>query len=309
MRTRTVDLAGPVHYADFGGPEQDALRGTPTIVCVHGLGGSHVNWIAVGPRLAGRARVLAIDLAGFGRTPLAGRRTGLEPNRRLLDRFLTEVVGGPAILMGNSMGGTIAMLEAAAEPEHVAGLILVCPAVPKPAGVRLDREITSALAAYATPGLGVWMLRRRRQRLGTEGTLREALRLCCVDPERIPPQALDAMLDFAVERSRMPWADTAYLEAARSLVNAHTKERRRLFQQIRRIEATTLLVQGAADRLVLLAAAQQVARMRPDWTFTVLDGVGHLPMLEDPRRLMTVVDEWLEGPGRAAVIRALLAWP
>ena len=53
MRSRTIDLDGPVHYADFGGTG-------PTLVLVHGLGGSHVNWMAVGPALAheiGRAHV------------------------------------------------------------------------------------------------------------------------------------------------------------------------------------------------------------------------------------------------------------
>src|SRR5204863_477650 len=66
MLSRTLDLDGPVHVADFGGAG-------PTMVLVHGLGGSHANWLAVGPALAAHARVLAPDLPGFGRTPLAGR--------------------------------------------------------------------------------------------------------------------------------------------------------------------------------------------------------------------------------------------
>src|SRR5712692_7938224 len=98
MRSRTVDLDGPLHFADFGGSG-------PTMVLVHGLGGSHVNWMAVGPALAARARVLAPDLAGFGRTPLAGRSAHLRANQGLLDRFLDAVADGPAVLVGNSMGG------------------------------------------------------------------------------------------------------------------------------------------------------------------------------------------------------------
>lgn len=297
MQSRTVDLWGPVHFVDFGG------RG-PTIVCVHGLGGSHVNWVAAGPRLAQCARVLAVDLPGFGRTPLAGRRTGIPANRRLLDRFLAQVVGEPAILMGHSMGGTIAILEASRQPAWVAGLILAGPSVPKPSGIALDREVARYVAAYAIPGLSSSIMRRRRRRLGPEGLLRESLRLACVDPGLIPRDALDVMVDSAYERNRMPWADRAYLEAARSLANLHTRGRRRFFEAVQRVEAPTLLVQGAGDRLALLVSARQIARLRPDWAFTVLDRIGHLPMLEDPGRFVSAIDVWLGDLARPAAGRA-----
>src|SRR5436189_173693 len=45
------------------------------MLLVHGLGGSHANWLSVGPVLAGRHRVLAVDLPGFGLSPAAGRRS------------------------------------------------------------------------------------------------------------------------------------------------------------------------------------------------------------------------------------------
>ncbi|MGH2725225.1 MAG: alpha/beta fold hydrolase [Actinomycetota bacterium] len=84
------------------------------MVLMHGLGGSHLNWMRLGPRLAERARVYAPDMAGFGRTPPAARSTSVWANQRLLDRFLEVVTGAPAILVGNSMGGMISILEAAA---------------------------------------------------------------------------------------------------------------------------------------------------------------------------------------------------
>src|SRR2546426_7271482 len=124
MRSRTIDLDGPVHYADFGGTG-------PTLVLVHGLGGSHLNWLAVAPALARGARVLAVDLAGFGRTPLGERSADVPSNRLLLDRFLAAIAAGPAIVVGNSMGGLLAMMEAAVAPERVAALALVAPAQPR----------------------------------------------------------------------------------------------------------------------------------------------------------------------------------
>jgi pimeloyl-ACP methyl ester carboxylesterase len=54
-----TDLDGPVRYLDFGGPADGLV-----IICVHGLGGSAVNWTAIAPLLTGTCRVLAPDLAG-----------------------------------------------------------------------------------------------------------------------------------------------------------------------------------------------------------------------------------------------------
>src|SRR2546429_6027570 len=145
MRSCTIDLDGPVHYADFGGTG-------PTLVLVHGLGGSHVNWMAVAPALARDARVLAVDLAGFGRTPLGERSADVHANRILLDRFLEGVAAGPAVLVGNSMGGLVAMMEAALAPERVAGLGPVAPAPPRAAEARMDGRGAAPLP-YAPPGL------------------------------------------------------------------------------------------------------------------------------------------------------------
>src|SRR5690349_12827084 len=86
--SRWADLDGPVHYVDFGGPDDG-----PLVVCVHGLGGSHANWLAIAPQLARTCRVLALDLGGFGLTRGGNRGTSLAANTRLLHRFLTEVAG------------------------------------------------------------------------------------------------------------------------------------------------------------------------------------------------------------------------
>ena len=100
------------------------------IVCVHGLGGSSVNWSAIAPLLTDRFRVIAPDLAGHGLTRSMGRGTRVSANQALLHRFIESVPGAPVILMGNSMGGMISLLEAAAAPEAVAGLVLLDPALP-----------------------------------------------------------------------------------------------------------------------------------------------------------------------------------
>ena len=61
--SRTVELGGPVHYVDYGGNADG-----PVVVLVHGLGGSHLNWDLLAPHLTPHARVVALDLPGFGRS-------------------------------------------------------------------------------------------------------------------------------------------------------------------------------------------------------------------------------------------------
>src|SRR5215813_4773087 len=123
-RSATVELDIPVHYLEWGG------RGNATFVLVHGLGGSALNWTLTAPLLTDRGRVRALDLAGHGRTPRAGRSSSIEANQELLDAFMDTTVTGPVVLAGNSMGGVISILEAAATPERIAALVLVDTALP-----------------------------------------------------------------------------------------------------------------------------------------------------------------------------------
>ncbi len=287
MQSRTVHLDGPLHYADFGG------AGTP-VVLVHGLGGSHLNWLAVAPTLAREARVLAPDLPGFGRTPLAGRSAGIRANRAVLDRFLDVVVGEPAVLVGNSMGGLIAMMEAAREPEKIAGLVLVGPAQPPPSLAWPDWRVGAAFLAYALPFVGERVVRWRATLLGPESSVRQTLALCCVDATRVPPEVVAAHVALAGERAAgMPWAADAFLGAARSILT--TLARRAEFEETARaVRAPTLLIQGTHDRLVSLTASRSLHGIRSDWTLEVYDDIGHVPQLEDPTRFVASVRAWLE---------------
>src|SRR5262249_14057458 len=130
---------GPLHIADFGGSG-------PPIVLVHGLGGAHTNWMTVGAALGARGRVLAPDLIGFGRTPLAGRAPTVEANLALLVRWLERAIREPAMLVGNSMGGLLSTLLAADHPSLVSRLVLVAPALPIPMGTPLDTPLDARFA-------------------------------------------------------------------------------------------------------------------------------------------------------------------
>jgi pimeloyl-ACP methyl ester carboxylesterase len=282
---KSIDLNGPVHYVDYGGV------GTP-IVLVHGLGGSSENWLGVGPALAEVGRVLAIDLAGFGRTPLTKTRgCSIPDNVALLDRFLDEVVGEPAVLVGNSMGGMISTFEAAEHPERLAALVLVDPAVPYPAGTPVDPIVEMTFSTYALPN-GEDLVAQFVSNMTPEDTVRTAMQLSCYNLDRIAPEVVDAHVLLQIERREMAWANRALVEAARSLMETNSLDERH-YGAIRAVTAPTLLIHGEHDRLIPLAAALAVAGMRPDWDVKILDGVGHAPQLEDPSRVAREITRWL----------------
>src|SRR6266700_874907 len=168
MRT---DIEGPVHYLDFGGEG-------PPLVCVHGLAGSALNWMAVGP----------------------------------------EVAGTPAILVGNSMGGLLAVRQAARHPETVAGLVLVDPALPWRGRRPRDLQVFALFAALLTPGLGDGLLSGRARRWGAERVVATAFALCCADPDRVPHDVVRAHVDLEAERLTSRSGERALAQAARSLV-------------------------------------------------------------------------------------------
>ncbi len=293
--SRYADLDGELHYTDHGGP-----AGAPLLVCVHGLGGSSVNWIAVAPLLTGSFRVLAPDLAGHGRTLAGTRTTDVNANQRLLDRFLREVSGTPAILVGNSMGGLIALLQAGRNPETVVGLVLVDPALPREQRGLPDREVAARFALAALPMVGErYMAKQRRQRT-PERLVAETLALCCVDPSRVPEPVVAALVDLARERTSQHGTIAAYLGAARSIVKIMARPKA-LLARIDRVNQPTLLISGDQDRLVPVAAARAMAARRPEWRYEERAGIGHVPQLEDPEWTAATIHDWLakEGAGAA----------
>jgi pimeloyl-ACP methyl ester carboxylesterase len=292
-----VDLDGLVHVADFGGEG-------PSIVLVHGLGGSHVNWLSSGTLLARTARVVALDLVAFGRTPPEGRSAGIAANADLLADFIDSEMGGSAVVVGNSMGGLVSLIAASRRPESIAGLVLVDAALPRPTGAGIDRAVATAFVAYAVPGFGEVFLRARAARLGPERYVRQTLSLVCADASRVPPEIIDAHIAFARERfKQMPWSDRIFLDAARSLMIT-LAAKRRFYATVDSITAPGLIVQGALDRLVPVEAARALSRRRPDWDLEIFDDVGHAPQLEVPERFVATVQTWLAGAGKAAAIAA-----
>jgi pimeloyl-ACP methyl ester carboxylesterase len=285
--SRVVDLDGPVHYVDFGGPDTG-----PAVVLVHGLGGSHLNWDLLAPRLTGHARVWALDLPGFGRSEPGGRKASVSANAAALQRFLAEVVGEPAVLVGNSMGGMLSILATGERPAAVTGLVLVDPAVPGPRRA-LDPLVALMFAVYAVPFVGERFMRMRRTRQTELARVREMLTLVGVDPDTVPAEVIDRSVTLLQERTDVDGMDKAFLAAARSLLRLLV-DPRRYRAAMASITVPVLLVHGDRDRLVPVAAARDIARRHPSWRYVELAGVGHTPQLQVPERLADDVLGWLK---------------
>jgi pimeloyl-ACP methyl ester carboxylesterase len=284
LRHKIANLDGPIHYLDFGG------TGRPLLM-VHGLGGSALNWMAVGPAVAGDYHALAIDLAGFGQTPLFRRLAAVGANADLVHEFIEKVIGEPAVIMGNSMGGHIAVLEAAAHPESVTAAILVDPAIPGVHVTRPEPQMLGVMAGLTVPGLAEILLDRRARVLGPAGLVHETLAIVCADPSRVPPEVVDAHVQLMQERDKLGrQTGRAFLQASRSIGLRMADPR--FWTQVAKVRAPTLVIHGSLDRLIPLAAAKELVRRRPDWTLEVLEGVGHVPMMETPDLFLRALNEW-----------------
>ena len=288
-----IDIDGPVHYLDFGGPS----RG-PLIVCVHGLAGSAVNWSVLAPLLTSRCRVLAVDLAGHGLTRSGGRGTSVQANRQLLHRFVELVTTSPVILMGNSMGGMISLLEASAAADRVSGLILIDPALPfVPA--RPDLLVAAVFATGGLPGLGPALL-RGVHRLPPEAIVASILSLCCHDPSRVPADVIAQHVAVARCRAGFAEAGRDIGIATRSVVGTAGFGGHAYRRGIAALSCPVLLLHGERDRLVPATAARAAARAHPSWSVAVLPGVGHVPQLEAAPDCADAILSWLDSAGEAA---------
>lgn len=291
-----ADLGTPVRYVDHGGPPDG-----PLLVMVHGLGGSAVNWAALAPLLTATCRVVALDLAGFGLTqpdPAVAAGTSVTANQELLQRFLSEVMQEPAVLVGNSMGGLITILETARHPESVSGLVLVDPALPTDVRTAPHPMITVGFALYAVPRVGAAFIGTRRRSRTAEQYAREVLQLCCSDPSRVPAEVFDQHVELARQRAELPGApdlDAQFLAAARSLLRTIAPGRayQRMMHSIDDAGIPVLLMHGDEDRLVSVAAARMAARAHPTWRLEIAHGVGHVPQLEAPDWTAATMLGWL----------------
>jgi pimeloyl-ACP methyl ester carboxylesterase len=304
----TPAAASPATPPPGASPPRASAQRTPSpdgaevALYIHGLGGASTNFTDLAAVLAPWFEGHAIDLPGFGRSgPAAGGDYSIAAHAGLIIEYLERHVGRAIHLVGNSMGGAIAILVASQRPDLIRTLTLVSPAVPD---LRLRRG-DALLPLVMIPGLGSRVL-RRMDRLDAEHRARMIIELCFAHPERVPENRLAEATEDVLARRELPWAHDAFISSLRGLVRTYLMPRAGSpWQAMRLITSPTLIIWGALDELVDVSNAPRVASTIADSSLLVLPDIGHTAQLEDPvmtaRAILALRERANERPGQARV--------
>jgi pimeloyl-ACP methyl ester carboxylesterase len=294
---RRTPWTGPVDGS--AGPRERALY-------VHGLGGASTNWTDLAALLAVRFDGWAVDLPGFGRSrPPRRARYSIRAHVRAVVDVLEHVrdqpgdgAGRPVHLLGNSLGGLVSVLVARRRPNLVASLTLISPAMPV---YRVPTAFSRALLLLLLPGVPSVAARRIGAITPEEG-VRAMIRICFGEPSRVPPERLEQAVQEMRERAEQPWADRALVGSMRGLITSYLRVgAANAWRAARSLTVPTLVIWGDRDRLVDPALAPRLAGVVPDARLSVIDGVGHVAMLEAPETTARAVLGMVESiDGRTA---------
>lgn len=284
----------PVHVL-----RRDGEGDGPPQLLLHGLGGSARNWLDVMGTLASYGEVVAVDLPGFGETPIPhGGSARIRANTHFVPALLDALGWERATLVGNSMGGLIVTLAAGWWPDRVARVVLVNPAILttlRRQMWRIPTRIFARIVPASVPGIGRLLVEAAYRQADAEELVRTSLDAVFADAGVLRGSVHDLLIENVRRAQEEPWRRDALHEACRSLVNMHIAGGE-VDRALEAIEAPTLLIWGDADRLVTGEAMTGVMSGRDDWTRHDFDSIGHAPMLECPEDFCAVISGWYDSP-------------
>lgn len=284
---RTAEILGsPVNYVDIG--EQGDRR---PIVFVHGLSGQWQNWLENIPRFALDRRVVALDLPGFGRSPMPREPIAIDFYGRVVAELCERLGLGPAVLVGNSMGGYVAAEVAISAPAAVERLMLVSSAgisqreVPRGRALRVGR-----LMAFGTRSSTA----QRRALAARPVTRHLILALVVRHPTRLAP---DVTLEGLMKGSGKP----GFYDALVTCLDYDFLER------LPEIGCPTVVLWGRQDAIIPVRDADRFVELIPGSRKVVMEDTGHVAMLERPVTFNDELQRFLDyevGPGELGASRA-----
>ena len=277
--SRFVDVGGlQVHYKEVG-------QGEPALVLLHGFAASTFSWREVMDPLAGDGhRVVAFDRQGFGLTerPMPGEWQGESPYSPEAQADLTVGLMDAleierAVLVGNSAGGTTAVLTALTHPERVEKLVLVDPAIYQGGGSPLPRWLSPLLRTPQARRLGPLFV-RSIQEWGQEFG-----RSAWHDPSKFTPEIWEGFTRplRAENWDRALWELTA---ASHPLG---------LEDRLDEIGVPVLVITGDDDRIVPTEQSVRLASELPGAELVVIPNCGHVPQEECPEAFLEAVRAFL----------------
>jgi pimeloyl-ACP methyl ester carboxylesterase len=229
----------------------------PPVVFVHGAGGTHQHWLYQVRDLP-QAATYAPDLPGHGRSAGAGRdRVGMYGD--WLVRFLDEVDLEQVVLVGHSVGGAIALDLALRYPQRVAGLGLVA------TGARLRVAPALLEALRQEPEKGVQL----------------------ITGWAFGPEAPEEMARLARRQMRMIAPGVLYGDFVAC-------DQFDVVGRLAEIRAPTFTLCGTQDRMTPAKYATYLRDQIAGASLTLVEGAGHMVMLEQPQAVTTALRAFLQ---------------
>lgn len=233
----------------------------PPLICIHGAGGSSRHWGLMIEPLATVAQVYAVDLPGHGRSPVTGDPVTIANNAQAISALHTALGLPPAIVLGHSMGGAIALQLAVDAPQMVAGLGLIGSA----ARLRVAPTLLAGLGGDAVA----------RQEAITQ------LVNWLFSPAADPALAAEAAAEYTA------------LDPAILLADLQACDGFDIRPQLATIRCPALVVTGADDTLTPPKLGAELAAGLGG-EHRLLANVGHMPMLETPSQLSQLLRSWIK---------------
>jgi len=276
---RMVDLdgGGQVYLAQ---PPWSDTGQRDLVLCVHGMSGAATNWTDLMAELAPDFDCAALDLPGSGFSAPPARRSGytIRALAVTVSKVIEALGRGPVHLVGNSMGGAVALRVAARRPDLVKTLTLVSPALPD----RRPHRSTAHFPILTLPFLGEW-LARRWARVPPENRVAGVYSTCYYDPAALHPERFAQEVASVRRRDELGYDAATLVGAARTLVSETLAPRRlSLWRAAERVAAPTLVLFGSHDQLVSPALAVPAARAFKNAQIEVLPHIGHIGQMERP---------------------------
>jgi len=248
--------------------------GKPPLVLLHGLGGSAADWEEAAKHLSKRFDVHSLDLLGCGRAPKP--EGGYDPvsQARYIENEMERRGLARAHVAGHSLGGRVAGELAAREPSRVLALVLVNPV---------------GAVSYGFTDRLKWKGMSRRSVLASVPDT--SLRNASAYGFAVDSPGKKAFVERTVASRKGP-EGTAVARAVEMSVDG-VLEAPPLVERLRGTRAPLCVVAGALAPLAPPEESKKLLSARPDATFRVLPGLGHYPMLEDPKRLADALADFL----------------
>ncbi len=253
----------------------------PVVVFLHGLAGCWQNWLETIPHFARDHRVIALDLPGFGASPMPAQPISMPGYARMLDELFVMLGVDSATLVGSSMGGFVAAEFAIRFGAQAQRLCLVSPAGLSMEHMRNERNQGLRPRIENVLFFGAGRLASKSDRVVRSKRLRRALlMLVAAYPERLPSRLI-------AEQARGA-GKPGFHDALDAMTGYPIRDR------LGEIACPTLVVWGQLDRLVPVRDAHEFEWLIPQARKVVYEDTGHLVMLERPARFNADLRAFLE---------------